>query len=55
MFGEAVGGFVETDSSHRSNGLQYHFFVTRSDTEFKFSLRDSRVPEDPHVIGPESD
>ena len=33
--GESVGGILETDSSDWSNGIRYHIFVTRSDTEFK--------------------
>jgi hypothetical protein len=34
-FGESVGGYFEMDSSDWSNGIRYHIFVTRSDTESK--------------------
>jgi len=33
--GEWVGGIIEMDSSDWSNGIRYHTFETRSDTEFK--------------------
>jgi hypothetical protein len=33
-FGESVGGIFEMDRSHWPNGIRYHIFVTRSDTEF---------------------
>jgi hypothetical protein len=34
-FGESVGGIYEMGSSDWSNGIRYHIFVTRPDTEFK--------------------
>jgi len=34
-FGESVGGIFEMDSSDWSNGIRYHIFDTRPDTEFK--------------------
>ena len=34
-FGESVGVIVEMDSSDWSNGIRYHIFDTRPDTEFK--------------------
>ena len=37
--GEWVGGIIEMDSSDWSNGIRYHTFETRSDTEFKQSMR----------------
>jgi hypothetical protein len=33
--GEPVGGILEMDSSDWSNGIRYHIFDTRPDTEFK--------------------
>jgi len=33
--GESVCGSFEMDSSDWSNGIRYHVFATRSDTEFK--------------------
>jgi hypothetical protein len=33
--GESVGGISEMDSSDWSNGIRYHTFDARSDTEFK--------------------
>jgi len=33
--GESVGGIFEMDSSDWSNGIRYHIFQTRPDTEFK--------------------
>jgi len=36
---ESVGGIFEMDSSDWSNGIRYHTFDTRPDTEFKPSLR----------------
>ena len=35
--GESVGGIFEMDSSDWSNGIRYHTFDTRPDTEFKVS------------------
>jgi hypothetical protein len=35
--GEWVGGVFEIDSSDWSNGLRYHNFDTKPDTEFKVS------------------
>jgi hypothetical protein len=32
--GETVGGIIEMDSSDWSNGIRYHIFDTRPDTEF---------------------
>ena len=32
--GESVGGIFEMDSSDWSNGIRYHTFDTRPDTEF---------------------
>jgi hypothetical protein len=34
-FSESVGGILEMDSSDWSNGIRYHTFDTRPDTEFK--------------------
>jgi len=34
--GESVGGIFEMDSSDWSNGIRYHIFETRPDTEFKY-------------------
>ena len=34
-FGDSVGGFLVMDGSDWSNGIRYHIFVTRPDTEFK--------------------
>ena len=33
--GESVGGIIEMYSSDWSNGIRYHIFDTRPDTEFK--------------------
>ena len=33
-FGESVGGMFEMDSSDWLNGIRYHIFDTRPDTEF---------------------
>jgi len=42
--GESVGGIVELDSYDWSNGIRYHVFGTRSDTEFKRrSLKNLKV------------
>jgi len=38
--GEAVGGIFEMDSSDWSNGIRYHTFDTKSDTEFKTPFYD---------------
>jgi hypothetical protein len=35
--GELVGGVVEMDSSEWSNGIRYHTFGTRPNTEFNVS------------------
>jgi len=37
--GESVGGISERDSSDWSNGIRYHTFDARSDTEFKAVAR----------------
>jgi hypothetical protein len=34
-FGDSVGGMFEMEGSDWSNGIRYHPFDTRSDTEFK--------------------
>jgi hypothetical protein len=34
-FGESVGATLKMDNSDWSNGIRYHIFDTRSDTEFK--------------------
>ena len=34
--GESVGGILEMDSSDGLNGIRYHIFDTRPDTEFIF-------------------
>jgi len=36
--GESVGGIFEMNSSEWSNGIRYHTFGTRLDTEFKHIL-----------------
>ena len=36
-FGESVGGILEMDSSDWSNGIRYHVFDTKPDTEFKMN------------------
>jgi len=36
--GESVGGIFEMDSSDWSNGIRYHTFDTRPNTEFKRGL-----------------
>jgi hypothetical protein len=36
-FGESVGGIFAMDSSDWSNGIRYHTFDTKSDTEFNTS------------------
>ena len=38
-FGESVGGILEMDSSDWSNGIRYHIFDTRPDTEVKLSRK----------------
>jgi len=53
--GDSVGGIFEMDSYDWSNGIRYHIFDTRPDTEFKPSLRVTRNAEGPHMIGRESD
>ena len=37
-FGESVGVIFEMDSSDWSNGIRYHIFDTRPDTEFKVAV-----------------
>jgi hypothetical protein len=34
-FGESIGGILEMEGSDWSNGIQYHIFDTKPDTEFK--------------------
>ena len=36
--GESVGGIFEMDSSDWSNGIRYHTFSTRPDTEFNLTV-----------------
>jgi len=36
-FGKSVGGIFEIGSSDLSNGIRYHTFDTRSDTELKLN------------------
>ena len=41
--GESVGGIFGMDSSDWSNGIRYHTFDTRPDTEFKPQSQVTRV------------
>ena len=41
--GESVGGIFEMDGSDWSNGIRYHTFDTRPDTEFKQSSEPSTL------------
>jgi hypothetical protein len=54
-FGEAADGILETDSSDRSKGFRYHFFVTISDTEFNSRIEGLKYGEghlERHLAGP---
>ena len=44
-FNESVGGTFEMDSSDWLNGIRYHIFGTRPDTEFKLERERLEDPE----------